>query len=221
MASARSGRVAFRKLNTVVFVDIVGSTELAATRGDEGWAELLEQYQAVVRVALANTGGEEMDTAGDGVYAVFSDPAAALAFGCSIGRIVEPLGLRVRVGAHTGTCWVAGEKCSGLTVSIGARIVAHAEPDEVLVSAAVTEQVADDARFDFQERSEAELKGVPGRWTLYSVLPNPTTGGDLPCVRRFSTQVRSSSLSGASRTGFRPDRWSPASAQSRPTTGAD
>jgi class 3 adenylate cyclase len=200
MASAPSDGVAIRELNTVVFVDIVGSTELAAARGDEGWAELLEQYQAVVRVALANTGGEEMDTAGDGVYAVFSDPTAALAFGCSIGRIVEPLGLRVRVGAHTGTCWVAGEKCTGLTVSIGARIVAHAEPDEVLVSAAVRAQLADDARFDFQERCEAELKGVPGRWRLYSVLPNRTKGGDSPWARRFSTQARSSSLSGASRT---------------------
>ena len=177
MANAQSNGQSIRKLNTVVFVDIVGSTELAAALGDEQWAELLEQYQAVVRVALANTGGEEMDTAGDGVFAVFADPAAAAAFGCSIGRIVEPLGLRVRVGVHTGTCWVAGEKCSGLTVSIGARIVAHAEPDEVLVSAGLQQSLMDDPRFDFRERREAELKGVPGRWTLYSVQRGcPRTG---------------------------------------------
>lgn len=167
MANAQSNGQSIRKLNTVVFVDIVGSTELAAALGDEQWAELLEQYQAVVRVALANTGGEEMDTAGDGVFAVCTDPAAAVGFGCSIGRIVEPLGLRVRVGVHTGTCWVAGEKCSGLTVSIGARIVAHAEPDEVLVSAGLQQSLMDDPRFDFRERREAQLKGVPGRWTLF------------------------------------------------------
>ena len=161
-----------RKPNTVVFVDIVESTELAAALGDGPWAELLEAYQAAVRAALIDTGGEEMDTAGDGVFAVFADPAAALIFGCSAGDVVEPLGLRVRVGAHIGTCWVAGEKCSGLTVSIGARVVAQAGPDEVLVSAAVREELEDDPRFDFRKRREVELKGVPGRWTLYSVVAN-------------------------------------------------
>ena len=164
----QSIRTPTRTLSTVVFLDVVGSTELAAALGDEQWAVLLELYHAVVRVALANTGGEEMDTAGDGVFAVFTEPTAAVAFGCSIGRIVDPLGLRVRVGVHTGTCWVAGEKCSGLTVSIGARIVARTEPDDVLVSVAVQERLMDDPRFDFEERGVAELKGVPGRWSLYS-----------------------------------------------------
>lgn len=168
MAYAQEVDATTRKLNTVVFVDIVGSTELAVALGDQRWAELLEQYQAVVRATLVNAGGEEMDTAGDGFFAVFTDPAKAVIFGCSIGRIVEPLGLRVRVGVHTGTCWVAGEKCSGLTVSIGARIVAEADPDDVLVSAAVKERLATDARFDFRERGETELKGVPGCWLLYS-----------------------------------------------------
>jgi class 3 adenylate cyclase len=161
-----------RNLNTVVFVDIVGSTELAATLGDQRWAELLEQYQRIVRRTLVNAGGDEMDTAGDGLFAVFTDRAKAVIFGCSIGRIVEPLGLRVRVGVHTGTCWVAGEKCSGLTVSIGARITAEAEPDDVLVSAAVEERLATDARFDFRELGETELKGVPSRWLLHSVKAN-------------------------------------------------
>lgn len=192
MASSQSNGVPTRRLNTVVFVDIVGSTELAAELGDEGWAELLEHYQAVVRVVLANSGGEEMDMAGDGIFAVFTDPAAAVAFGCSIGKIVAPLGLRVRVGVHTGTCWVAGEKCSGLTVNVGARIVACAEPNDVLVSAAVRERLAGEARFDFQERAEVELKGVPGRWILYSVLATAWNGGDRPWARRFSPQVRSS-----------------------------
>jgi class 3 adenylate cyclase len=169
MAHADSDEIPARKLNTVVFVDMVGSTELAAALGDKQWADLLEQYQAFIRSELANAGGEEMDTAGDGLFAVFADPGAAVSFGVSIGTIVEPLGLRVRVGIHTGTCWVAGAKCSGLTVSIGARIVAAAEPAEVLASAAVRGHLAGDVRFTFRERGEAELKGVPGRWSLYSV----------------------------------------------------
>ena len=168
MASRKSKGVQTRTLNTVVFVDVVGSTELAAALGDERWARLLERFQILVRRALAEAGGEEMDTAGDGFFVVFADPAAAVAFGCALGTAVRSLGLRVRVGVHTGTCWVAGEKCSGLTVSIGARVAAVAEPDDVLVSAEVRERLAADRRFDFRERGEVELKGVPGRWALYS-----------------------------------------------------
>lgn len=159
-----------RRLHTALFVDIVGSTELAATLGDERWAALLERYQALLRRELAAAGGAEMDTAGDGLFAVFADPAAAVAFGCSVPGTVEPLGLRVRVGIHTGTCWIAGEKCSGLTVSIAARIMARAGPDEVLVSAAVADGLAEDARFQFRPRGEAGLKGVPGRWRLHAAL---------------------------------------------------
>jgi len=117
-----------------------------------------------------------MDTAGDGFFVVFTDPAAAASFGCAVGEAVEPLGLRVRVGIHAGTCWVAGQKCSGLTVSIGARIVAAADPDEVLVSSAVEELLAGDARFAFRKRGEIELEGVPGRWSLFSVASaSPTS----------------------------------------------
>lgn len=162
-----------RKLNTVVFVDIVGSTELAAALGDERWAGLLERFQAIVRRDLAEAGGEEMDTAGDGFFVVFADPASAVSFGCAVGPSVQPLGLRVRVGAHTGTCWVAGEKCSGVTVSIGARIAAAAEPDDVLVSADVQRRLAENPRFELRKRGEAELKGVPGRWALYSARTAP------------------------------------------------
>ena len=102
-----------QRSTTVVFVDVVGSTGLAARMGDEQWAWLLEEYQALVRRELAAWGGEEMDTAGDGLFAVFADPAAALGFGCSVRQAVRRLGLQVRVGAHTGTCWVADEKCTG------------------------------------------------------------------------------------------------------------
>lgn len=158
-----------RMLNTVVFVDIVESTRLAARIGDGSWAELLERFQDIVRRELQRAGGDEMDNAGDGFFVLFADPGAAVSFGRSIVEAVEPLGLSVRVGVHTGTCWVAGEKCSGLTVNVGARIGASAEPGDVLVSAAVKEQLAGDHRFEFRARGEAELKGVPGLWSLYSV----------------------------------------------------
>jgi class 3 adenylate cyclase len=165
---ARPDELPTRELTTVAFVDIVGSTPIAAELGDERWAALLERFQALVRRELARAGGQEMDTAGDGFFVIFTDPAAALSFGCAVGGAVEPLDLRVRVGIHAGTCWIAGAKCSGLTVSIGARIAALAEPGGVLVSSAVREPLAGDARFLFHERGEAELKGVPERWLLYS-----------------------------------------------------
>ena len=164
-----------RTLNAVVFVDIVESTSTAATMGDKRWAELLEGFQTIVRGALRTAGGEEMDTAGDGLFAVFTDSAAAVSFGCSIGQAVEPLGLRVHVGIHIGTCWIAGKKCSGLAVNIGARIAAAAEPDEVLVTEAVAERLAGDPRFDFRKRGERELKGVPERRVLYSVMTASST----------------------------------------------
>jgi class 3 adenylate cyclase len=111
-----------------------------------------------------------MDTAGDSVYAVFDDPAAALVFGRSVLDEVHRLGLRLRVGVHTGGCWWVDRKCAGLDVSIGARIASEAAPDELLVSDAVRRGLAGDDRFAFHLCREAELKGVPGRWPLYSVL---------------------------------------------------
>jgi class 3 adenylate cyclase len=177
-----------RALHTVVLVDLVGSTQLAATLGDERWATLLERYLTVLRRELTTAGGEEMDTAGDGLFAVFPEPAAAVVFGCSIPATVAPLGLHVRVGVHTGTCWIAGEKCSGLAVNIGARIAARAEPDEVLVSAAVVEGLAGDARFGFRPRGRAKLKGVPGRWTLHAArlrpAPRLAAADERGCSRR-------------------------------------
>ena len=158
-----------RRPTTVLFVDVVGSTELAATIGDGQWAQLLEEYQAVVRRELAAAGGQEMDTAGDGLFAIFADPGDAVSFGCSLRGVVEPLGLRLRVGVHTGTCWVVGDKCTGLDVSIGARVVDVAAPDEVLVSGPVRKRLSSDGRFAFHERGRFELKGAPGRWSLSAV----------------------------------------------------
>jgi class 3 adenylate cyclase len=161
---------------TVLFVDIVRSTDLAAEIGDARWAHLLEAYQAVMRRELAAWGGEEMDTAGDGLFAVFADPADALGFGCTVREAVKPLGLHVRVGIHSGTCWTADEKCTGLDVSIGARVVGCAAPDEVLVSAPLLERLAGNVGIAFRERGEFELKGVPGRRVLYAAEPKGGAG---------------------------------------------
>ena len=190
-----------RTLNTVVFVDIVESTSLAATIGDGPWASLLERFQGLVRRELQSTGGDEMDNAGDGFFAVFSDPAASVSFSRSIVRAVEALGLRVRVGIHTGTCWVAGEKCSGLTVNVGARIVAAAEPNEVLVSGAVKEHLAGDPRVEFRGRGEAELKGVPGSWSLYAVVDR--AGGRSREVAPRAATEQSRSLNSSALRAYR------------------
>ena len=157
-----------RRPITVVFVDLVDSTAVAAAIGDERWANLLERYHTLLRGELAYAGGEEMDTAGDGAFVVFDDPGDAVAYGCAVISGVDRLGLRLRAGVHTGTCWFVGRKCAGLDVSIGARIASAAAPDELLVSEAVRRRLARDERFAFHARGDAELKGVPGRWPLYT-----------------------------------------------------
>ena len=159
-----------RHPTTVVFVDVVDSTVLLAAIGDEQWAVLLERFQELFRRELAAAGGEEMDTAGDGLFAIFDDAEHALAFACSLRAHVRALDLRLRVGVHTGSCWVAGDKCAGLDVNIGARIADAASQDEILVSAQVRSSLLDEQDgFEFHERGQVELKGVPGRWPLYAV----------------------------------------------------
>lgn len=150
-----------------LFTDIVGSTEKAVALGDAAWAELLERHHALVRAEIARFGGEEMDTSGDGFFAIFEEPVPAVAAGLGIVEAVRPLGLRVRVGVHTGDCRVADGKCTGLAIHIGARLVALAAPDEVLVS----EAVCTGARpaYRFSDRGVHELKGVPGSWRLFAV----------------------------------------------------
>ena len=155
-------------LATVLFTDIVGSTERAAALGDRAWRELLERHHALVRRELGRYRGEEKDTAGDGFFATFDGPARAIRCADAIVDGLRPLGLEIRAGVHTGECEVHEGKVAGLAVVIGARVAAAAQGGEVLVSQTVKDLVAG-AGLEFEERGEHELKGVPGSWRLYSV----------------------------------------------------
>jgi class 3 adenylate cyclase/pimeloyl-ACP methyl ester carboxylesterase len=155
-------------LATVLFTDIVGSSERAAELGNRAWRDLLERHHALVRRELTRYRGEEKDTAGDGFFATFDGPARAIRCASAIVDGIQELDLQVRAGVHTGECEVHEGKVAGLAVVIGARVMAAAEGSEVLVSQTVKDLVAG-AGVDFEERSEHELKGVPGSWRLYSV----------------------------------------------------
>ena len=155
-------------LTTVLFTDIVGSTERAAELGDRGWRDLLARHHAAVRRELARFRGQELDTAGDGFFATFDGPARAIRCAEAIVANVGELGLNVRAGLHTGECELHDGKLAGIAVSIGARVAAEAGPGEVLVSSTVKDLVAGSG-IEFNELGARVLKGVPGQWTLYVV----------------------------------------------------
>ncbi len=154
-------------LATVVFTDIVGSTERAADLGDSAWRDLLVRHHAVVRHELGRFRGEERDTAGDGFFATFDGPARAIRCAQAILSGVEPLGLELRIGIHIGECEVHEQKLAGLAVVMGARIAAEAEAGEILVSGTVRDLVAGSG-LGFTDRGEHVLKGLPGTWPLYA-----------------------------------------------------
>jgi len=157
-----------RVLATVLFTDLVGSTERAAALGDRRWRDLLEQHHAAVRRELIRFGGREIDTAGDGFFATFDGPARAIRCATAIVQAVQRLGLDVRAGLHTGEVELIEGKVAGIAVNIGARVAAAASSGEVLVSSTVRDLVAGSG-LDFDERGTAALKGVPGEWRLYAV----------------------------------------------------
>ncbi len=157
-----------RVLATVLFTDIVGSTERAAELGDSQWRELLNNYYAAVRKELVAFRGREVNTAGDGLLATFDGPARAIRCACSIRERVRPLGLQARTGLHTGECEIMGEDIGGIAVHIGARVAAGAGPSEVLVSSTVKDLVAGSG-IEFEDRGAQALKGVPDEWRLYAV----------------------------------------------------
>ena len=157
-----------RVLETVLFTDIVGSTELAAERGDRAWQELIERHHGFIRGVIARWRGREMDTAGDGFFAAFDGPARAIRCAQTIVEGVRSMGIEIRAGLHTGECDITDGKVAGITVAIGARIASLAGSSEVLVSRTVRDLVTGSG-IDFEDRGEHALKGVPGEWRLYAV----------------------------------------------------
>ncbi len=157
-----------RILTTVLFTDIVGSTEKAASLGDQRWASLLDSHDRTVRDTLTHFRGQEINTTGDGFVASFDGPARAIRCAKAIGDATRSLNIDLRMGLHTGECEVRGNDLSGLAVHIAARIGALAAPGEVVVSGMVKDLVMG-AGIEFSERGEHELKGVPGLWPLFTV----------------------------------------------------
>jgi pimeloyl-ACP methyl ester carboxylesterase len=162
-------READRVLATVLFTDIVGSTEQAAQLGDRRWRDLLERHRSDVRQELERWRGHEVDTAGDGFFATFDGPARAIRCALAVADRARAVGLEVRAGIHTGECELLAEKVTGIAVHTGARVAALAEAGEVLVSQTVKDLVAGSG-LDFQDRGEHDFKGVPGRWRVYAAL---------------------------------------------------
>ena len=158
-----------RILATVLFTDIVGSTERAAALGDRRWRELLELHNRLVRGQLKRFRGREVDIARDGFLATFDGPAGAIR--CAIACLDEPAqaGIQVKAGLHTGECELVGDKVRGISVHIGARVASLAAPGEVLVSSTVKDLVAGSG-LEFEERGTHQLRGVSGEWRLFAVV---------------------------------------------------
>jgi class 3 adenylate cyclase len=165
----RGGSDAERVLTTIVFTDIVGSTQRAAALGDDRWHALLDNHDNVVRHELERFRGREVNTVGDGFVATFTSPSVAIDCAEAILDAVRPLGIEVRAGIHAGEVEVRGTDIAGMAVHIAARVAALARPSEVLVSSTVREIVTGSRRM-FDERGEHELKGVPGRWRVYALI---------------------------------------------------
>jgi class 3 adenylate cyclase len=157
-----------RVLATVLFTDMVGSTEHAAELGDRRWRDLLDAHDEAVRRQLDRFRGREVNTRGDGFLATFDGPGRAILCACAIRDAVRALGIQVRAGLHTGEIELRGDDVAGVAVHIGSRVADIAGPGEVLVSGAVPPLIAGSG-IEFDDRGEHELKGVPGTWHLYAV----------------------------------------------------
>jgi class 3 adenylate cyclase len=157
-----------RVLATVMFTDIVGSTERASELGDRRWRELLEEHERVTRTELERHQGREVKNTGDGVLAIFDGPARAIRCATAVASATDRLGLPVRVGLHTGECERRNGDIGGIAVHIGARVMAEAGPGEVLVSRTVKDLTVG-SDITFEQRGERQLKGVPGEWELFAV----------------------------------------------------
>jgi class 3 adenylate cyclase len=168
LVGSRSGGEAERALATILFTDIVGSTETAARLGDRRWRDLLESHDATVRRELAAHRGREVKTMGDGFLAVFDGPARAIRCAVAIRESLRQIGIGVRAGIHTGEVELMGEDVGGMAVNIGARVGALGGEGEVLVSSTVKELVVGSG-IEFEDRGTHTLKGAPDEWRLFAV----------------------------------------------------
>jgi class 3 adenylate cyclase len=157
-----------RVLATVLFTDIVGSTERASELGDQAWSDLLGRHHAGARRIVAAHRGRVVDTTGDGIFASFDGPGRAIRCANEVVRDATEMGLGLRAGLHTGECEMAGDNLRGIAVHIGARVAGLAEPSEILVTQTVKDLVSGGG-FRFSDRGIHKLKGVPGEWRLYLV----------------------------------------------------
>jgi class 3 adenylate cyclase len=168
LTGQRSERPIDRVLATVMFTDIVGSTERASQLGDKRWRELLELHEELTRAELERHNGREVNTTGDGFLATFDGPARGIRCARAVAKRTGELGLPIRAGLHTGECEVRNADIGGIAVHIGARVMAQAEPSEVLVSRTVKDLTVG-SDIAFEDRGTHELKGVPGEWELFAV----------------------------------------------------
>ncbi|MFN8160026.1 MAG: adenylate/guanylate cyclase domain-containing protein [Solirubrobacterales bacterium] len=168
LTGERSGPPVERALATVLFTDIVGSTERAAREGDAAWRRLLDEHDRIVRAEVAGQRGTYVKSTGDGALATFDGPARAIAAAGRMGDTLDRLGLPIRSGVHTGECEHIGADVGGIAVHIGARVSSEAGPGEILVSQTVRDLVVGSG-IEFEDRGVRELKGVPGDWRLFAV----------------------------------------------------
>ena len=168
LTGTRHEREPDRMLATVMFTDIVDSTQRAADMGDRHWRDLLERHDELFRRSLERHRGREIKRTGDGFLATFDGPARAIRCAASITEAVEELGLELRAGLHTGECEVMSDDLGGLAVHIAARVMSHADAGEVLVSSTVKDLVVGSG-IDFEDRGTHDLRGVPGDWRLFRV----------------------------------------------------
>jgi class 3 adenylate cyclase len=172
VTGVKGGTSSERVLATVLFTDLVGSTERAVELGDARWKEVLATHHAVVRTELARHRGREVDTAGDGFFAIFDGPAQAVRCAQASVGAVRSLGLQIRAGVHTGEVELSRRDVRGIAVHVGARVASAAGPSEILVTSTVRDLVAGSG-LGFEDAGEHELKGVPERWRLYRVVSGP------------------------------------------------
>jgi class 3 adenylate cyclase len=166
LTGSRTPVAADRVLATVLFTDIVGSTEKAAALGDQRWRDLLDHHHAAIRRNLIRFRGHEVKTTGDGFLATFDGPARGVRCACAIAEEIRSLGIEVRAGLHTGECEMIGDDVGGIAVHIGARVAALAGASEVLVSGTVKDLVAGSG-LRFADRGSRSLKGIPGQWPIF------------------------------------------------------